>query len=171
MESPVVVEREVVGQQGVQQQPQQPTQHVFGCTNDDTKRLKVLEELMATEQQYIKDLHVLIRGYLVPLRHSMIVSESDVDQLACNIHAIEDLHKSLFSDMEQIVEKNKHDPTHPLSYFFVLYFEDIAEKLKLYSTYARYHFLLFLTFLVPFSVFPSSLPLNNVIAYAPINIM
>jgi RhoGEF domain len=108
-----------------------------GCTNDDPKRLKVLEELMATEQHYIRDLSVLIRGYIVPLRNSQILTENDVEQLCFNIEAIEVMHIDIFSNLSRIVEQHKTDSARPLSYYVAEYFNNLSEKLKLYSTYSR----------------------------------
>jgi hypothetical protein len=112
-------------------------QYIVGCTNDDVKRLAVLEELVATEHTYLKDLQVLIKGYLTPLRHSMILSDLEVDLLACNIVAIRDLHQDIFDHFLDLIHRSKDFPHPPLSSSFVLYFDSISERLKLYSTYAR----------------------------------
>jgi hypothetical protein len=123
-----------------QQQQQQQQQYIVGCTNDDSKRIAVLEELVATEHTYLKDLQVLIKGYLRPLKHSMILSEMDVDQLACNIDAIEALHQDIFDHLLDLIHHARNQPHPPLSTAFALYFSDISERLRLYSTYSRYFF-------------------------------
>lgn len=111
--------------------------YTAGCTNDEPKRLKVLEELMTTEQHYLKDLSVLIRGYIMPLRSSQILTENDVDQLCFNIEAIEALHIDIFLTLSQLIEQHKTDPKKSLSYCIAEYFFSISEKLKMYSTYSR----------------------------------
>lgn len=112
--------------------------YTMDCSNDDARRLKVLEELMATEQVYLKDLSVLIRGYIIPLRSSQILTENDVDQLCHNIEAIEALHIDIFLTLSKIIEERKTDTAKSLSYYITEYFVSLSEKLKVYSTYSRY---------------------------------
>lgn len=92
---------------------------------------------MATEQHYLKDLSVLIRGYIMPLRSSQILTENDVDQLCFNIEAIEALHIEMFLTMSQIIEQYKTDSKHSLSYYMAEYFFSISDQLKIYSKYSR----------------------------------
>eukprot|EP00026_Physarum_polycephalum_P001396 Phypoly_transcript_01397.p1 GENE.Phypoly_transcript_01397~~Phypoly_transcript_01397.p1 ORF type:complete len:783 (-),score=112.44 Phypoly_transcript_01397:102-2450(-) len=113
-----------------------PQQYIAGCTNDDSKRIAVLEELVATEHTYLKDLQVLIKGYLRPLKNSMILSEMDVEQLACNIDAIEALHQDIFEHLLSLVHHAREQPQPPLSTVFAVYFSGISERLRLYSTYS-----------------------------------
>ncbi len=120
--------------------------YTIGCTNDEPKRLKVVEELLATEQHYIKDLSVLIKGYIVPLRNSQILTENDVEQLCYNIEVIEALHVEIFGNLTKIVEQKKTDPIRSLSYYVAEYFSSLSDKLKIYSTYSRYSFFLFFFF-------------------------
>ena len=111
---------------------------IVNCTNDTDRRQAVLEELVDTELAYLKDLQVLNKFYLTPLRLSLILEPNDVIAMAANVNKIENLHYEVFAHLLSLIEQHKNNPSHSLSYFFVQYFLKIADLLRLYSTYSRY---------------------------------
>lgn len=125
----------MVARRSVQPPPTQ-SHYITGCANEEGKRLAVLEELVATEHSYLKDLHVLIHHYLTPLKQSLILDSNDVLILATNIEQIQALHTEIFNHLLLLIEDHKTNSDHPLSHFFVHYFLKISDQLKIYSTYA-----------------------------------
>ncbi|XP_039631981.1 dynamin-binding protein isoform X1 [Polypterus senegalus] len=86
------------------------------------KRSKVIEELLQTEKDYIKDLQMCVKEIMQPLQRKQ-VQNIDYDGLFGNIQMVIDLSKRLFKDLQE---------TDLIGNVFLKYKTDLEDVYKIY---------------------------------------
>eukprot|EP01088_Endostelium_zonatum_P006115 TRINITY_DN18221_c0_g1_i1.p1 TRINITY_DN18221_c0_g1~~TRINITY_DN18221_c0_g1_i1.p1 ORF type:complete len:600 (-),score=145.63 TRINITY_DN18221_c0_g1_i1:42-1841(-) len=65
------------------------------------QRARVINELIETESDYVRDMKIVIELYMEPLRKSKVVSVYQLNMIFCNIEKIMEANKKLLSLLEQ----------------------------------------------------------------------
>ncbi|KAG7492520.1 hypothetical protein MATL_G00014840 [Megalops atlanticus] len=86
------------------------------------KRSKVIEELLQTEKDYIKDLHMCVKEIIMPLQKKQ-VQNVDFDGLFGNINAVIDLSRRLYKSLQD---------TDSIGKVFLDYKAELEEVYKIY---------------------------------------
>ncbi|CAH1258331.1 DNMBP [Branchiostoma lanceolatum] len=94
------------------------------------KRDRVVQEIIQTERDYVRDLHVITQGMLVPLREEKFQS-AELNVLFGNIEGVQQLAQQFLPALEQSVEGV--DPEEQtLGETFLGFSQDLEETYKLY---------------------------------------
>eukprot|EP01088_Endostelium_zonatum_P018211 TRINITY_DN5753_c0_g1_i1.p1 TRINITY_DN5753_c0_g1~~TRINITY_DN5753_c0_g1_i1.p1 ORF type:complete len:810 (-),score=147.38 TRINITY_DN5753_c0_g1_i1:3-2432(-) len=93
-----------------------------------TKRRNIVEEILVTERDYVKDLDTLINQFYTPMQQLM--SAEDMGAVFYNIAAILGLHKEVLTELQNTI--NLSDPD---TWVFGGVFNKFALYMKLYTTY------------------------------------
>jgi len=74
---------------------------VLGGDAKISNRLNVLDELLNTERDYLRDLTTVVNQYLQPLRQSKLLSSEAIAKIFVNIESIRELHSEIYLDLEE----------------------------------------------------------------------
>ncbi|XP_072883062.1 dynamin-binding protein-like isoform X2 [Hemitrygon akajei] len=96
------------------------------------KRAKVIEELLQTEADYIKDLEMCVENVLVPLQAKQARGVSQLQQVDC---------EALFGNIQTVIEVSKHlleelEETDTIGQVFLSYRNDLQD---MYNVYCQNH--------------------------------
>ncbi|XP_019615513.1 PREDICTED: dynamin-binding protein-like isoform X1 [Branchiostoma belcheri] len=94
------------------------------------KRDRVVQEIIQTERDYVRDLHVITQGMLVPLREEKFQT-AELNVLFGNIEGVQDLAQRFLPALEQSVEGVAPEEQR-LGETFLRFSADLEETYKLY---------------------------------------
>lgn len=110
------------------------------------KLRKVIVELVDTERSYVKDLRLLLKRYLDPMKDENFMSQSEVQALVATVHEILDFQVKFLKEIERSVESETgFDEFSAVEQFQnVIYtlgetFFNYTEHFKLYSAFCSSH--------------------------------
>eukprot|EP00005_Dracoamoeba_jomungandri_P007613 CAMPEP_0174273892 /NCGR_PEP_ID=MMETSP0439-20130205/56155_1 /TAXON_ID=0 /ORGANISM="Stereomyxa ramosa, Strain Chinc5" /LENGTH=617 /DNA_ID=CAMNT_0015365353 /DNA_START=217 /DNA_END=2070 /DNA_ORIENTATION=+ len=75
-------------------------------TNKEIKAQNLIYEMLATEEQYLQDLRILIEVYVEPLREQGILNKKQSGIIFSNIEAIYDINLSILSELKKRKKSN-----------------------------------------------------------------
>jgi len=99
-------------------------------TRKRKKRVHVLQEIVVTERDYVRDLRFICTQYLKPIRSFGILAEEDISAIFRNIDTLYELHKELYSSLERATGDRITHESEIAPVFLAL-----AAYLKVYSLY------------------------------------
>eukprot|EP01097_Dermamoeba_algensis_P003366 TRINITY_DN2363_c0_g2_i2.p1 TRINITY_DN2363_c0_g2~~TRINITY_DN2363_c0_g2_i2.p1 ORF type:complete len:994 (-),score=266.60 TRINITY_DN2363_c0_g2_i2:365-3286(-) len=97
-------------------------------TPDSKARNKVINELIKTEREYVRDLEFLHARFIVPLKAQEIIAEELVTSMFSGLSIISALHKELLYDLIKQVLNSKGEVVGPI-------FVKMGAFLKMYAQY------------------------------------
>ncbi|XP_068698035.1 rho guanine nucleotide exchange factor TIAM1-like [Montipora foliosa] len=110
------------------------------------KLRKVIIELVDTERSYVKDLRLLLRRYLDPMKDENFMSQSEVQALVSTVHEILNFQVRFHQEIERPLESETgfHEFTSIEQFQNVIYtigeiFFNYTEHFKLYSAFCSSH--------------------------------
>jgi hypothetical protein len=99
-------------------------------TRKRKKRVHVLQEIVVTERDYVRDLRFICTQYLKPIRSFGILPEEDISAIFRNVDTLYELHKELYSSLERATGDRITHESQIAPVFLAL-----AAYLKVYSLY------------------------------------
>lgn len=110
------------------------------------KLRKVIIELVNTERSYVKDLRLLLKRYLDPMKDENFMSQSEVQALVATVHEILDFQVKFLKEIERPLESETgfEEFTAVEQFQNVIYtigetFFNYTEHFKLYSAFCSSH--------------------------------
>ncbi|XP_029197221.2 protein still life, isoforms C/SIF type 2-like [Acropora millepora] len=110
------------------------------------KLRKVIIELVDTERSYVKDLRLLLRRYLDPMKDENFMSQSEVQALVATVHEILNFQVKFLQEIERPLkpETGFHEFSSIEQFQNVIYtigetFFNYTEHFKLYSAFCSSH--------------------------------
>ncbi|KAM9989947.1 hypothetical protein ACTFIY_005993 [Dictyostelium cf. discoideum] len=92
-------------------------------------RIKIINELIETERDYVRDLNIVVEVFLNPIREKQLLSAKDINSLFSNIEILFSINmnvlKALEKDKDPLCENISVGQT----------FLDMSHYLKMYTTY------------------------------------
>ncbi|KAM9963611.1 hypothetical protein ACTFIW_006847 [Dictyostelium discoideum] len=92
-------------------------------------RIKIINELIETERDYVRDLNIVVEVFLNPIREKQLLSAKDINSLFSNIEILYSINmnvlKALEKDKDPLCENISVGQT----------FLDMSHYLKMYTTY------------------------------------
>ncbi|KAN0032251.1 hypothetical protein ACTFIV_006132 [Dictyostelium citrinum] len=92
-------------------------------------RIKIINELIETERDYVRDLNIVVEVFLNPIREKQLLSAKDINALFSNIEILYSINmnvlKALEKDKDPLCENISVGQT----------FLDMSHYLKMYTTY------------------------------------
>ncbi|KAJ5066875.1 faciogenital dysplasia protein [Anaeramoeba ignava] len=107
-----------------------------GKTTDMNMRANVIQELVQTEEKYVKDLHVIIEYYLKPLREKSIVHKKDISAMFSSIETIFGVNSNILQELQMLYQK---DPEKVAEMNVGTVFQKYVDFLKIYTQYCSNH--------------------------------
>ena len=101
-------------------------------------RKEVVEELVQTERDFVRDLEITITVFLTPIRRQKLLSSYEIVSLFSNLESLLPLNKALLDDLEHTLKiTNLHEDTAPLYSQWVgeIFSAHTPKMNSLYSTY------------------------------------
>lgn len=99
------------------------------------KRMKVIEELIATEQSYQQSLSVIVEHFVEPIRKKKILSEEEISLVFSNLEVIMELSKTFLDKLEARVNSWKVEDRPYTEHFLSDIFIFVFPFMKIYSIY------------------------------------
>eukprot|EP01117_Protostelium_nocturnum_P012279 TRINITY_DN451_c1_g1_i1.p1 TRINITY_DN451_c1_g1~~TRINITY_DN451_c1_g1_i1.p1 ORF type:complete len:1064 (-),score=484.82 TRINITY_DN451_c1_g1_i1:37-2904(-) len=93
-------------------------------------RLKVIEEIISTERDYVKNLHIIVKKFRQSLQYQKIVDDATIQSIFSNVDEIQSFNAKLLSRLEERVENSS-----PKYWVVGDIFEELADEMFIYSAY------------------------------------
>ena len=103
-------------------------ERVKRMAKDFYRRKMIVKELLDTEENYIRDLSIIISDFQTPLVNKKIISREQADTIFMNINQIRQLNELFFATIFEAASQYWHfkvifDKIEKEIHFFKLYFE------------------------------------------------
>jgi len=76
-------------------------------TPKERKRQEIIFEMINTEDQYVKDVQILINSFLVPIRQRNLLKQNEIESLFANVESILPVNQAMLDDF---LARQKENP-------------------------------------------------------------
>ncbi|KAK5582398.1 hypothetical protein RB653_003981 [Dictyostelium firmibasis] len=107
------------------------TGHIGESIEEKNKRfrIKIINELIETERDYVRDLNIVVEVFLNPIREKQLLSAKDVNALFSNIEILYSINMNVLKELEK--ERDPLCENISVGQTFL----DMSHYLKMYTTY------------------------------------
>eukprot|EP01103_Thecamoeba_quadrilineata_P016274 TRINITY_DN5397_c0_g1_i1.p1 TRINITY_DN5397_c0_g1~~TRINITY_DN5397_c0_g1_i1.p1 ORF type:complete len:724 (+),score=162.54 TRINITY_DN5397_c0_g1_i1:74-2245(+) len=95
-----------------------------------TKRANILNEIITTERDYVKDLQLLVNNFLKPMKKFQVIDSVQVGNLFSNVEIILGINTQLLAELEEALTDTKAEDV-----IVGVTFKKMSDFMKMYATY------------------------------------
>ncbi|KAH8058150.1 guanine nucleotide exchange factor [Aureococcus anophagefferens] len=97
-------------------------------SGDAEHRMKIFEEILSSETNYVRDLGVICHIFLAPIEKHELLSRGDIDRVFGNVRELRQIHTELLSKLRK-AERARRDMAH------ATVFAEMVPFLRAYASY------------------------------------